>query len=215
MEFELSFFNIDYNNIKKLIKKNNGKKVHSMALYKVAYFYLSGEKNFSKGFLRIRDENGIITLTTKILDSKYPKEYETIVNTNYDVMSQILEHAGLIKQLETIKFREKWSMPGTHEVVFDIWPGLPIVMEIDCTSEKLLFDACKKLDINPKDGFTEHKYAKLYGLDKKITQNYKNLNYKNAHSFLKKHVITNKDIFNSLDIDYYKKFIPKKYYKLL
>jgi len=55
-----------------------------MILYKVAYFYLCGQNDFSKEFMRVRNENGIIVSTTKILDSKYPKEYETIVNNNYD-----------------------------------------------------------------------------------------------------------------------------------
>lgn len=116
MEYELSFVNFDYDEIIKNLKKVKANKKHDLVRQKhnvfltqverallfhvpfqVAYFNLAGEKNFKKGFVRIREENGFVTLTTKITDSKYPQEYETIVNSSYDDTKKIIINKVLQK----------------------------------------------------------------------------------------------------------------------
>lgn len=207
MEYELSFLNFDYKKIKQKIKKLNGIKVHSFVAYDVAYFYLANKNNFSSGFIRVRNENNIIKLTTKILSSKYPEEYETVVNTSYDDILKLLENSGLICKIKTIKYREKWTFPGCHEVVFDIWPGLPIILEVDCTSEELLKKSCEKLDLDIHQGFTQSKYDVVLGIPNKITNAIPNLNFSNFKKLLKNHVKKNKTLFNSLNNKYYKTYI--------
>ncbi len=215
MEYELSFLNFDYKEIIKNLKKIGGKKIHPMIIFKVAYFYLSGSTDFSKGFIRIREENNSLTMTTKITDSKYPTEYETTVNTTYENMIEILKNTGLILKINMIKFREKWEIKGCNEVVFDIWPGLPIIMEVDCKTEKGLENLCLKLGLDYKKGFTQNKYTELYGFDSKITQNIPDLSFKNFNKLLRTHIVKNKKIFNELDSNYYKKLVNKKYHYLL
>ena len=55
--------------------------------------------------------------------------------------------------------------------------------------------------------FTEYKYTHLFGINKKITEKIPYLNFLNYNKLLKKHVIKNKELFNSLTKDYYNKFI--------
>jgi glycogen synthase len=118
-------------------------------------------------------------------------------------------------KIETIKFREKWTIKGCNEVVFDLWPGLPLIMEVDCKSEERLNNLCTMLGLDYKKGFTEVKYVEIYGMNKKVTQQIKNLSFKNFRKLLKKYIVKNKEIFNSLSPTYYKQYIPKKYYSYL
>ena len=40
-------------------------------------------------------------------------------------------------KIEVEKFREKWALKDKcHEIVFDIWPGLPEYMEVDCGTKR-------------------------------------------------------------------------------
>lgn len=175
------------------------------------------KKDLNKGFVRIRNENGNITLTTKILNDKYPEEYETIVNSSYDDIKNILTKSGFTLKIEIIKFREKWTFPGCNELVFDLWPGLPIVLEVDCLSENLLKKSCKKIGLNVKDGLIDaNKYNYLYGFEKHFTQNIPNLNFKNFKKLFKNHILKNKNIFEKLNKKYYLSFLDsdkKKYSK--
>lgn len=189
------------------------KKIHNMIPYKISYFLLSGKKSIKDGFIRIRDENKIIRLTTKIIDSnsQYPKEFECTVDTSFDNIKNILINAGLECIITTTKFREKWTFPGCHEIVFDLWAGMPIVMEIDCKSEKLLHSSCNKLDLDINKGFTMDKYDYLYGIEKNISQTLV-LTFINYKKLLDKHIVKNKNIFNLLNKKYYCDFVNKKYY---
>ena len=188
MEYEVSFNNFNYNSIIKKIK-NKGKKIHGFYPFRISYFLLAGEKDFGKGFVRVRDEYpGKVTITTKILSSKYPEEYETTVDSSYDDTVKILEKSGLKNNLQSIKFREKWSFSKCHEIVFDLWPGLPLIMEIDCTSENTLDRAINHLGLDINDSYTKSKYLYTYNIPKKITQNMKNLNFKNFKKLLSKNV---------------------------
>jgi adenylate cyclase class IV len=149
-------------------------------------------------------------ILTKIFDAKHPKypiEYETTVDSKFKDVVKILESAGLENSLKSIKYREKWSFPGANEIVFDLWPGLPIVLEIDCASESALKKTCEKLNLDMNKSFTEYKYTHLFGINKKITEKIPYLNFLNYNKLLKKHVIKNKELFNSLTKDYYNKFI--------
>jgi len=215
MEYELSFSDFTYKDVIKGLKKVNAKKVHNLIPFKIAYFYLANEKDFKKGFVRIRNEQDTVTITTKITDSKYPTEYETSVNTTYEEMVEIIKHSGLVLKIESIKFREKWEVKGCNEVVFDLWPGLPLIMEVDCKDEKGLINLCNELGLDYKKGFTQHKHNYLYGIEPSVTQNISNLAFNNFNKLLKTHIIKNKELFNSLTPAYYKKFLNKKYHKLL
>lgn len=209
MEYELSFNNFDLDYIRKKLLKLGAKNEHSFYPFKVIYFYLAGEDNFKKGFLRIRSEYpNKVTITTKILSSEFPEEYETHSSENFDDTVKILSKSGLKMKIETVKFREKWVLKPCHEIIIDLWPGLPPIMEVDCDSKKNLEDMVKKLGLDIKDGYTISKYDKIYGIKNEITQSFKNLNFDNYKKLLSKHVKINNDLFKKIDYNYYKSFIP-------
>ena len=210
MEYEVSFFDFDYKTVCKEIKKK-GKKIHGFYPFLITYFYLSGESNFKKGYVRVRDEYpGSCTITTKLRSGKYPKEYETPVMANYEQTIDILKNAGLIIGTTSIKLREKWAFGKCHEVVFDLWPGLPLVMEIDCSTEKDLDEGIKFLKLDESNSFTKGKYDFLYGISEKITLSIDFLNFKNYRKMLNKHIKKNKSKFNKLTKKYYINFLTKR-----
>ena len=68
-EIEAKFLDIvnffgNLNNFRKLIKKNGGKKVHKMVMYKRYVFNLLDPK--VKGYIRTREENGRVTITSGV-----------------------------------------------------------------------------------------------------------------------------------------------------
>ena len=203
MEYELSFFDFDYEYMRKLLRKKGGKQIHKMTLYKATYFQLCGEKSFKNGMMRIRDENGQITLTTKKFGGKYPEEYEVNIEESFDDIEKILVKSGLEMKLETKKYREKWSFPDCNEIVFDLWPGLPIVIEIDCTSREALNKTCGKLGLEPKNGVSGSKTMHLYG----VKEPEGTVNFSNYKTVFKPIIKKNAKLLASLTKKYYSQFV--------
>ena len=203
MEYELSFFDFDYEEMRKLLRQKGGKMIHKMTLYKATYFQLCGEDNFKKGMMRIRDENGQVTLTTKKFGAKFPEEYEVNIEETFEEIEKILVKAGLEAKLETKKYREKWSFPGCNEIVFDLWPGLPIVMEIDCTSKEALNKTCAKLGLDTKDGVCGSKTMHLYG----IKEPEGTVSFSNYKKVFKPIIKKNAKLLGSLTKKYYQQFV--------
>jgi adenylate cyclase class 2 len=128
---------INIDNLRKIIKKNGGKKIHKMVMYKRYVFNLLNSEE--KGYIRTRDENGRITITLKKYpkNSKFAKEYEILLdknNTIEDAKELLLAQGYKIKAYhETL--REKWSINGCPEIAIDTLPGIPTYVELECKSE--------------------------------------------------------------------------------
>ena len=43
-----------------------------------------------------------------------------------------------------------------------LWPGLPLIMEIDCTSEKSLNNTIEFLKLDKKNAYTSSKYTRPF-----------------------------------------------------
>jgi adenylate cyclase class IV len=94
IEYEVKVIDIDYKNMIKLLKKNNAKLVHSKTMYYRKIFYPCDKS--VNGYVRVRNENDVITITSKIYknknetdnkndneNEKFPEEYEIISNLNF------------------------------------------------------------------------------------------------------------------------------------
>ena len=153
LEFEAKFMEIDIDKLRKKIKENGGKKIHKMVMYKRYVFNLLDITE--KGYIRIRDENGRITMTLKKYpsNSKFAKEYEILLDkksTLDDAKELLLAQGYKIKAyLETL--REKWSINGCPEIAIDTIPGIPSYVEIECKDENTIKKTSKLLGFNMKD----------------------------------------------------------------
>jgi adenylate cyclase, class 2 len=168
-EYEAKFLDVDVSNTRDKIKKLGGKLVHPKTKYIRAVFKRATNK--VNGYARVRDEGGSVTMTVKIYNNpKFPDEFEVSINEGFVVGRQFLQSLGLKEKAFQESYREKWSFPkikGGHEVTFDELPGLPIYMEIDCTSEKTLNKMVKLLDVDKSKmrfGAFDATYEEYYGI---------------------------------------------------
>jgi len=167
-EYEAKFLNIDITNIKNKLRENGATKVHDPLKFYRLIFKRCEEKGDKPGFVRIRDEGKKITMTTKIFnDKKFPEEREVTINESFDKGCEFLKAIGIEEKSYQETIREKWSHPLAHEITFDIVPGLPIYMEIDCTSEANLNKLVALLDLNKtnmKYGSFDKTYTEYYNI---------------------------------------------------
>jgi len=146
-EYEAKFLDINVEEMREKLKKIGAKIVHEKKRYVRLVFHRCN--NDVRGFARIRDENGQITMTVKLYkDPKFPEEYEVSINNDFEVGANFLKALGLEQKAFQETYREKWSHPLAHEITFDDIPGIPTYMEIDCTGEAKLKKIIKDLNLD-------------------------------------------------------------------
>ena len=218
-EYEAKFLNIDVDSIKNKLKQNGAKQVHGpLKFYRLIFKRCNETGNDKPGFVRIRDEGKNITMTTKIFnDKKFPEEHEITINESFEKGCEFLKAIGIEEKSYQETMREKWSHPLAHEITFDIVPGLPIYMEIDCTSEANLNKLVALLDLdksNMKYGSFDKTYTEYYDiLSDTIIHKTPSLTFKDVGSQIK----PNKNVPMFREITKLNKLIDEKkmdaYYK--
>jgi len=167
-EFEAKFLDIDKKMMREKLKQNGAKLVHKKKRYVRAIFHRCTDE--VRGYARIRDENGTITMTVKLYtDPKFPEEYEVIINNSFEVGLKFLTSLGIRQKAFQETYREKWSHPLVHEITFDDIPGLPTYMEVDCTTESALDEVINLLELDKgkmRFGSFDATYNEYYDIPK-------------------------------------------------
>jgi adenylate cyclase class IV len=139
----------------------------------------------SETYIRVRDEGHRVTMTVKNnLTDKFPVENEVIIN-NFDEGINILLAVGCKKKYYYEKYREIWNLKNS-EVIFDMGPGIPELMEVESLKKNELDTLCKKLnlDIKSYQGFSNNKlYLDLFGIV--IPKSAEDLTFSNVGKLLK------------------------------
>jgi len=196
-EYEAKFLDIDVKNIREKIKKLGGTLIHENKRYVRSIFKLCNSDK--KGYARVRDEAGNVTITCKIYNNdKYPDEFEVNIKEDFETAKSLLESLNLEMKAFQETMREKWSLPDkeVHEITFDTIPGLPTYMEVDCTTEAALNKTIEKLNLDKNKmrfGSFDKTYEEYYGIEKDIINNYtSSLTFKNVLNEIKPN--KNKDL---------------------
>lgn len=167
-EYEAKFLNIDVDAVKRILRKNGAKKIHDPIKFYRVIFKRCEEAGDKPGFVRIRDEGKHVTMTTKVFDNaKFPQEHEVTIGDTFEKGVDFLRSIGLDEKSYQETIREKWSHPLAHEITFDIIPGLPIYMEIDCTDESKLNKLVSLLNLDKKNmhyGSYDKTFTEYYGI---------------------------------------------------
>ena len=161
-EYEYRFNNyIKKDIISKL--KELGAKYFGTFKFRVMVFI---DQNNSEKYIRVRDEGHRVTMTIKNnLTDKFPIENEVIIN-NFDEGIKILLQLNCKKKYYYEKYREIWNYKNS-EIIFDMNPGIPELMEVESSTKKELDILCKKLDLNVSNyqGFSNNvMYSELFGI---------------------------------------------------
>jgi hypothetical protein len=211
VEWEYQFADFVKKDIIYKLKAMGAKKVHSRMKYNATYFYKPNKKEF----YRIRQEGNNILLTKKILRNKQklpPIEDEIIISKGstyqeiIDFVRAIVPKNYYVQKTE--KYREKWNVGrGCHEVVFDEWPGIPVILEVDCTSKKSLLSMIKKLGLQNTKSYTRGAfdiYQELYDLpDRSIMEGF-SIRFCDIKQHLNKYVRKNKNVLDQFQKRYNK-----------
>jgi hypothetical protein len=172
-EFEAKFLNINIIEMRKQLEKIGSKKEYSFVKFERAAFNLC-DPNI-KGFVRVRNEVNKVTMTSKIYKNEnFPEENEISINESFDNGVNFLKSLSLPQRAFQESLREKWNHPLVHEIVFDILPGLPIYMEVDCTSENDLNKMIELLKLDNKltrYGSFDKTYLEYYDIPKDVINN--------------------------------------------
>jgi adenylate cyclase, class 2 len=184
IEFEAKFLDISVDDLRKRLKSAGAKLVHARKRYVRSIFHRC--TNEIRGFARVRDEGGKITMTVKTYaDPKFPEETEINIESSYDEATKFMLALGLPQKAFQETYREKWSLddPEVHEITFDDVPGIPTYMEVDCTSESKLNELIAEFGLDKSKmrfGAFDATYEEYYGIAKKdINDNTPSLTFAN------------------------------------
>lgn len=150
-EVEAQILDIDYNKVVTKLRKLGAKRIFKWRLFKVAAFFTCGVGD--NRFSRVRDEgSGTVTMTTKIMKKPFPDEFEIKTTNKFEEAVEFVKSTNLSMKSFQQKLREKWILPKhpeIHEIVFDIWPGIPMYMEIEGTTGNDIDKIIKLLELDP------------------------------------------------------------------
>jgi len=189
-EYEIQVLEVDVTSMRKKLKKLKGIRIHKSIKFVRSVFNRCNSK--IRSFVRVRNEGKKTTMTIKIYnDPKFPDEHEVTIEDDFETGKNFLEALNLKMKAYQETYREKWSLPikGVHEITFDIWPGLPQYMEIDCSNKKTLDKVISLLEVDKKKisyGPSAAKYEHYYGISQKvINEKTKSLTFKNISKEIK------------------------------
>lgn len=173
-EYEAKFLEIDYNKTIKILKSIGAKRVYTKRMFRRSVFHLCDQK--IKGYARVRDEGDKITITTKTYkDPKYPEENEVNIDGTFEDGCNLIKSLGLEEKAFQQTYREKWSHKLAHEITFDWIPGLPLYMEVDCTSEEKLNKLIEMIGLDKtkmRFGAFDATFEEYYGITKDDINNH-------------------------------------------
>jgi adenylate cyclase class IV len=118
------------------------------------------EESFSKlkinpnKWIRLRESNSEITMTSKHILEKENSKYQNVIETEFNVSNieeanNFLESIGIAKRSYQEKIRYSYVY-GDAEIEIDIWPMLSPYMEIECDDDDLINELVSKLNLNEK-----------------------------------------------------------------
>lgn len=210
-EFEYAFLNFNKKTIVSTLKKYDGKYIGTY-LFRVQV--LSHPLKREMTYVRVRDEGIKNTMTFKYRNSKkdeFPIEHEVVID-NFNEMVNILIGLGCEKMHYYEKTREIWNI-GKTEFVFDNYPMLPEIMEIESDTKNNLLKLVKLfgLNVDDKNEIKNTTVEKLYGFN---YQSGVDTTFQNIKKY-KKLVKKNKKLFKKIiseQLVTYEKIIKIQYH---
>lgn len=187
VEYEVKFLNINVDRIRRTLRKVGAIRIHPFRqMVRSTYDLCNGEEK--RAFVRVRQEADKVTMTSKIMDHKYPIENEVELNNTYEEGKTFLDSLGLSQKATQVTYREKWrvpSNPNVHEIVLDMIPGIPAYVEIDCKTENALHHMVRKMGFDMQHanhGAFAKQYTQYYDIDENvINQSTPSLTFENIH----------------------------------
>ena len=189
-EYEAKYLDINVRAVQKRLRAIGGKLLHSNTKIVRSTFERCNKNK--DGFVRVRQDADKVTMTSKIFDGKYPLENEVTIKESYEDGVAFLKSIGHEQKAVQETTREKWIIPSrtdVNEIVFDMVPGIPTYMEIDCKSEAALNYIENKLGLDVtkrRYGSFDNQYLEYYGIPKDVINKHTpSITFSNIHKEIK------------------------------
>lgn len=138
-------------------------------LQKRINFNLPKGNEIEGAWLRVRDEDGRVTMSLKMIGGdriEDQKETQLIVD-DFEVAKQLLQSIGCAEKAYQETRRELWLLDGV-EICIDEWPFLEPFVEIEGTSEAAVRTVAEKLGFDfslARFCAVDQLYIEKYGID--------------------------------------------------
>ena len=196
-EYEYSFQDFDKSKI--ISKLKCLKAVYKgIYLFRVQQFKLPNSLHRDRQYdsrARVRDEGHRVTMTIKTATADFDEEREIIID-NFENGVALLLQLGCTKHLYLEKIREIWTVQNT-EVVFDMPPGYPEIMEIESKTLKELNKMVKIFGLTVEKD-QKNLFVELFGIDMEKLEKFDNVTFTNVKKILTPLVTKNIKQFNIL-----------------
>jgi adenylate cyclase class 2 len=152
-EIEAKFLDIDPADIRAKLKELGASLIHPETNTRQKIFdYPDFMLDKASSWLRLREENGAVTLTFKKWEHEGlhgMKEIETRTDS-FDGTEKLLLGIGMKVKSDQRKRRELWRL-GETEFMIDTWPWLPTFLEVEGSSEEGVRNAAARLGLDWRD----------------------------------------------------------------
>lgn len=181
-EFDVKFYPVKKEEIRKVLKKIGAKLVKSERKLKRAIADNRRYPNLKCDFLRVRDMgDGEIEFSIKLCakeNGSFSDKKELCLKIDsFDKMTEALAFLGFKPNKYQETLRETWEYQGA-EIVIDTWPGLEPYIEVEADSEEKVREVAEKLGFNWADRVLTtvvEIFAKIYHLE--VEEALKRLDY--------------------------------------
>ena len=189
IEYEATFYPINKNKMRRLLKKAGAKLIKKEFLMKRTVF--NCPIPIKEGWLRVRNEGDKITMSLKVMKGKKitgQKEISLVID-DYEKGCQLLKAIGApVKSYQETK-RELWLLDQV-EITLDTWPGLKPLIEIEGPNTKTVKAVSDKLGFDWKKAIfwsADELYKSELGIPREMINNqYPIITFKNPPQQYKK-----------------------------
>lgn len=146
IEYEATFPNIDKEEVRQKLKEAGAELVKPEFMQRRVVFNMPAGHEIDGGWLRVRDEGDMITMSLKVVDGKKINDQKEICLkvSNFNLAENLLIVLGCEKKAFQESKRETWRLHGV-EVTIDEWPYLEPFVEVEGMSEEEVGQVSEKL----------------------------------------------------------------------
>lgn len=148
-------------------------------------------------WLRLREENGEVTLTLKRWEKEGIEGMKeiTLKVDSFDAAEQMLLAIGMTVKSTQVKKRELWRF-GDTELMIDTWPWIPTFLEIEAPTENDVKEMARLLGMDwdkAMFGGVARIYAKYFAIENEEIDRCPNIEFSDTPDWLEKKRIPKQD----------------------
>jgi adenylate cyclase class 2 len=152
IEYEVKVINIDPPDVRRRLRSIGAHCTKPESLYRRWVYRLPSSAPVQKGFVRVRDEAGNITLTYKSHGNTIDTTHEIELHVNSITAAQeLVLQLGCEQKSYQETRREVWHLPDGGCISIDTWPWIPTFIEVEGVSEVHVREMVKKLEYDWSD----------------------------------------------------------------